>query len=118
MTSSRRTGFDVVVRRLVLDRSGGLCERCGVRPVEALHHRRARGMGSTRRPETNLPANGLGVCAPCHDHIERNRSEAYENGWLVHQHHDPAQIPVNRRGLLVLLDNNGDYTPATQEGAA
>jgi 5-methylcytosine-specific restriction protein A len=113
-----RTGFDVVVRQLILDRAGGLCERCGAEPVQQIHHRRPRSMGSTRRPETNLPANGLAVGVLCHNRIESHRTEAYENGWLVHQNHDPAQIPVNRRGLTVLLNNAGDYTPITQEGAA
>jgi len=108
---SRPQGFTPAVKALVSERSGGLCERCGRHePDMQYHHRRARGMGSTKRPDTNQPANCLHVSAACHAIIESLRAEAYEFGWLVRQHQTPADIPVLRRGVWVLLDNDGGYT--------
>lgn len=108
--SRRSTGFPPVVRSLVLDRSGGKCEKCGeFHSDAALHHRRPRGSGSTRRPETNLPSNALLLCAACHRHVESYRTQAFDQGWLVRQSHQPADIPVLRRGQMVLLDDEGGF---------
>ena len=105
------TGFSSATRRLILDRSGGVCERCGVRPVEALHHRRPRGMSGSRRADTNTPANCLASCNECHLYIESNRTEALEMGWLVRQGHDPEHVPVMYRGMgLVQLHPDGAIT--------
>jgi 5-methylcytosine-specific restriction enzyme A len=111
------TGFPNRVRDIITRRSDGACERCGLAaPAYQLHHRRCRGMGGSSRDDTNQPANGFTVCISCHNHIESNREEALFAGWLVRQGHDPATVPVMRRGEWVLLDNDGYYTPA--EGAA
>lgn len=109
----RRTGFPPLVRTLVLERSGGRCEICDEYDSDVeLHHRRCRGMGSTRRPETNMPSNCLALCAHCHHcRVESYRAEAYDNGWLVRQSHNPADVPVLRRGLWVVLDNEGGFEP-------
>lgn len=71
-------------------------------------------MGSTRRPETNGAANALWVCNLDHLRIESHRSLAYDNGWLVKQSQFPADVPVLRRGVFVLLRDNGDIIPHTQ----
>lgn len=105
---SRLTGFSPLVRHTISERSEGLCEICGTAPAEQYHHRRCRGMGSTRRLETNLPANCLHVCAADHGFLEVNRRDALAAGWLVSQHRTPALIPVLRRGVWVLLGNDGD----------
>jgi len=111
----RQTGFGVVVKAIIRDRANGLCERCGEYAYEMQHHhRRARGMGSTRRPETNMPANALAVCPRCHSEIESYRSVSYDSGWLVHQSRNPADIPVLRRGVWVLLDDLGGVNPVEE----
>jgi 5-methylcytosine-specific restriction protein A len=108
------TGFAPLVRGIIRDRSSGMCEvqvACeGIAAVQQ-HHRRTRGMGSTKRPESNLPANGLHVCIPCHVHIGANPAQAYEKGWLVRQSADPALVPVLYRGEWFRLDNVGSFTP-------
>lgn len=107
---SRPTGFPPIVRSLVLDRSGGRCEKCGeFQSDAAMHHRRPRGAGSTRRPETNMASNALLLCGACHRHVESYRAQAFDNGWLVRQSHLPAEVPVLRRGQLVLLDDIGGF---------
>jgi 5-methylcytosine-specific restriction protein A len=101
------TGFSSHVRATIHERAQGWCERCGGERGWEIHHRRPRGAGGTRRPETNLPSNGLLLCAASHRRIESQRAEAYEHGWLVHQTSDPREIPVLYRGTWVLLDDRG-----------
>lgn len=110
------TGFSSEVREIVRQRAGWTCEvqvRCQSRAMGwELHHRRPRGMGGSRRPETNSPANSLGVCADCHRFIEHHRDTARANGWLVRQVDNPATIPVLRRQVWVLLDDHGGFERA------
>lgn len=110
-------GFSRQCVAVMLDRSLGWCERCGGERINDAHHRRPRGMGSTLRPETNQPSNGLMLGRKCHDWVESHRAESYEHGWLVHQSVDPREVPVLYRGTLVYLDDLGnmhDQPPAEQ----
>ena len=95
-----------------------MCEVMAACPGRAvalydLHHRRARGMGSSKRPETNMAGNALAVCRDCHRLIESQREMALANGWLVRQNQTPADIPVLYRHRWSLLDNDGDVTLAS-----
>jgi 5-methylcytosine-specific restriction protein A len=109
------SGFAPLVRGIIRERSGGVCEvqvACkGIAATEQ-HHRRGRFMGGTNRAETDLPANGLDCCNLCHHYITTDhRTESYENGWLVRQSADPSLIPVLYRGEWIKLDNLGSLTP-------
>ena len=103
------------VRSQVLDRDEFCCVRCGayVGPFGdySIHHRRPRGMGGTKRPESNLPANLLTLCGSgttgCHGEVESNRTAAVADGFLVSQHADPEVIPVHTWRGKVLLSNDG-----------
>lgn len=106
------TGFPSAVRSMAIERANGLCEKCGERRGVQLHHRRPRGMGSTRRYATNAASNALFLCYPCHLDIESNRDLAYENGWLVHQCDEPRWTPVLYRGMWVHLDDHGNLLDA------
>lgn len=106
----RNTGATQAVRDLCFGRDGG-CVCCGSTYMLQLHHRRARGMGSTRRPETNLPANLIVVCRDCHDWVESSRETALDRGLLVPQHKTPAEVPLIRHGVWCLLDDEGGVTP-------
>lgn len=117
------SGFSPASRILIYARAQERCERCGVYAYGgSVHHRRPRGMGGSKRPETNGPANGLLLCGHastpggCHQWVETHRAEALDLGLLVLQSHTPTEVPVLTRHGLVLLDNNGNYTPT--EGAA
>lgn len=101
------TGFPKAVRDLVKERSQGSCEVCGFGRAEQLHHRRARGMGSTRRPDSNTAANCLAACSECHAMIESRRTYAYDRGWLVRQHFPPEGVPVVFQGDWALLHPDG-----------
>ncbi|OIN80191.1 hypothetical protein [Mycobacterium malmoense] len=118
----RPTGFTPDVVELVTMRSGCHCEvmatGCTLL-VEQMHHRRPRGMGGSRRPDTNTAANALAVCRRCHNRIESMRTWARGNGFVLPQHADPAAEPVwwrcgidgARAKLWVLLSDNGDRIP-------
>lgn len=93
----RRTGPDDCTREVVTTRALWACERCGGAVSQGscqIHHRKPRGAGGTSNPVTNSPANLLLLCNECHLWVERNRTEAYEQGWLVRREHDPVKSPV------------------------
>ena len=101
------TGFPKRVRELVTKRSQDCCEICGLaKPVHA-HHRRPRGAGGSKAPDTNTAANCLWVCLPCHEHAESYRAVALDRGWLVRQGQNPADVPVIYQGNWAVLDDDG-----------
>jgi hypothetical protein len=109
------TGFPKNVRELVFIRANGYCEICGFDQPTQIHHRRARGAGGTRRVSTNTASNALAVSLECHALAESRRELAYSRGWLVHQQHNPAEVPVMINGSeWVLLDDHG-YTTAVEQ---
>jgi hypothetical protein len=103
------------VRQIVLDRDEYRCVRCGeyIGPFGdySIHHRRPRGMGGTKRPETDLPANLLTLCGSgttgCHGLVESDRLLATARGFLVSQYADPELIPVHTFRGKALLSNDG-----------
>lgn len=103
------------VRDDLWNRSGGLCEKCGVDPAEVAHHRRPRGMGGSRDAVTNTLANLLHVSNLCHLQIESNRADSLEKGWLVLQGQDPRVIPVCYRDYdrPQILNVDGTFCDAT-----
>jgi 5-methylcytosine-specific restriction protein A len=85
------------------------CRRCGTDATGMpLHHRKPRGSGGTTDPAINSPANLILACLHCHNWIETHRTYGYENGWLVHREHNPADIPV--------IDNLGHIFWITDDG--
>jgi 5-methylcytosine-specific restriction enzyme A len=105
------TGFPVKVRATVHHRAAGMCEKCGTARATEIHHRRPRGMGGSKVDDTNTASNALFLCARCHGIIEDQRRYAIDQGWLVKQHHHPADIPVLYRGAWVFLDDLGNMKP-------
>lgn len=107
------SGFPQSVRQLVRERAMDSCEVCwfGTHDLQ-FHHRRPRGMGSTRRTDANTAANCLLLCLGCHERIESHREYARQRGYLVRQYHRPREVPVSRWGNeWVLLDDLGGATP-------
>jgi len=101
--------------RLVRARDHDACARCGSTNQLTTHHRRARGMGGSRWPGINQPANLLTLCGSgttgCHGFVESYRRTSRTDGLLVSQHADPAPVPVFTCRGWVLLDNDGGTTP-------
>lgn len=103
--------FSDDIRKAIIERSGGRCEICGVAASQYhIHHRRPRGMGGSKMTESGSAANGILIHPHCHDSVEKNRSLAIENGWLVPQGHDPAYSPILRRGEWVTLTEDGSVS--------
>lgn len=78
--SDRRRRRDAVYperRNDVYERSGGICEHCGVRPCEQVHHIEGRG-----GPDPHRLSNLIGLCAGCHEHAHRNPAWAREVGLM------------------------------------
>lgn len=80
------------------------------------HHRKARGMGGSRNPDINQPANLLMVCGSgttgCHGFIESNRLWAYELGLLIYTVAEREITPAYLRHGNVRLDDAGSWTYA------
>ena len=116
---SARSGFTAEAVAIILTRSGGYCEilteGCTQR-ANQIHHRRPRGMGGTKRPESNEAANGLATCEACHRYCETQAREwARNHGFIVPQGADPASRRVwwrcrwwSNRKEWVWLDNEGN----------
>lgn len=110
------SGFTPATRAIVYARAGQRCELCGEYAYGgSVHHRRPRGMGGDKRPETSSPANALLLCGQgntgCHGWVESHRLEAYDLGLLLRRWQDPRLEPVTIRAGRVLLGEHGEYLP-------
>lgn len=100
-----------------------MCEVCGTREAQQIHHRTGRQMGGSRQPWINLPGNLLDVCYdPCHEKITRPKpgmTDRYRSlGWLVRRGITrPSEIPVYMWHDSVLgwwlLEDDGECTQPT-----
>ncbi len=98
----RNTGPTPAVRRTVTERATGACERCGktITGPYSIHHRKPRGMGGTRDPKANSPANLVLLCGSattpegCHTAVERFRQAAITTGYIVTRTADPETVPI------------------------
>lgn len=105
--------FSELVKASVRERTQMLCDRCGlsVRHPQ-YHHRRPRGMGGSDNTIIGLASNALLLHPNCHEWIERNRTAAVKNGWLVRSWDDPADVPILRCGEWMFLNTDGSMSPA------
>lgn len=113
-------------RAAVIRRDESICQWCGLYVDTAtgdysLQHRRARGMGGSSLPDTDLPSNLVLVhgsaTTGCHGHIESHREEAIARGFNVPQStfrrpSVPATVPLLAKagpaGRWYRFDDNGD----------
>lgn len=110
----RTTGPSTATRELVRWRDRDRCRRCGA-PTWQIHHRQPRGMGGTRDPRVNSPANLVLLCGTgvtgCHGWVESHRALAREQGWLVSQWADPVDVPIVHMGHVTYLTEQGQALP-------
>lgn len=128
--SRRDTGPSQVTVLQVLRRDGYSCVRCGRDATGergrdwSVQHRRPRGMGGSRRNDTNSPQNLIVLCGSatspggCHEAVESHRAEAIANGWLLWQTQDPAAEPVlvAHSSRWVWLTEDGRYSSEPPAG--
>jgi hypothetical protein len=115
----RNTGPARSVTDIVRDRFGGLCARCG-RPGPTRQPPQPRGAGGTSDPAINDLSNLVWLCGDgttlCHGHVEHNRAEAYEDGYLVRRPLSPRLKPIRLwDGREVYLDNEGGINPPSED---
>jgi hypothetical protein len=120
--------FTPVTVKAAWQREHGACFRCrmGLRfelrgAVYAggwsAHHRKPRGRGGSRNPMVSSVANCLVLCGTgttgCHGWVERNRSLALEQGYLIPLNattpeYEPAAVRIrSASGGWWLLTENG-----------
>lgn len=102
--SRPKPGIPADVREAVLIRDEGKCQRCGMwlaNVPSSVHHRLPRKSGGRHgaaEARINAMANLVLLCGDgvrgCHGDIERDRTQAYDDGWLVRENEDPATVPV------------------------
>lgn len=111
-------------RDLVIARDEGRCVRCSVFVVDpesgapvaqySLQHRSPRGMGGTKNPVIDSPANLVVLCGTgttgCHGKTETARARARLHGWSVSRYQDPREVPMlhDRHGWVLVGDT---YSP-------
>jgi 5-methylcytosine-specific restriction protein A len=125
----RDTKPSAKVVALVWARDGGCCFCCGAGLLFAqrgvgwsMQHRRARGMGGSRRPDTNEPQNLILLCGSatspggCHARVESRLLRDGGMGWSIKQAQNPLLSPVMhwRLGYAWLtVDGRMSTTPPT-----
>lgn len=98
-------------RRSVVERSNGLCEKCGQQRGSEAHHRKNRSQGGKWDV-----GNILWLCHDCHAWITVNPEISRQNGWAVPYHKNPELVPVLIIGQWMLLKNNStvEWTTAPE----
>lgn len=114
-TRTTNGAFDADTRELAAARAGLVCEICGVNRIEQFHHRRPRGAGGGRAPETSSVANCLPLCSADHALVESNRTWAMQCGYLVSQFQKPSEVAVRLAGRFVFLTVDGLYSELDPE---
>lgn len=107
-------------RAIVKARSGGMCERCGLRAAETMHHRRFRSQGGPWTPSNILHLDGDGTRG-CHGVLTNTngqRAEFEAAGWIVPSYADWREVPVLRFGEFVILLDDGGFEPVEKGTAA
>lgn len=66
---TRAKEFSPAIRRIVMERSGGKCELCHMRPITHFHHAVFRSAGGNGEL-----SNAIGLCYPCHSACHATRA--------------------------------------------
>jgi hypothetical protein len=97
-------------RTIVAARSGGVCEVCGARRADSMHHRVKRGRGGPWTPSNILHTCGSGTTG-CHGRIEAHPAIAADFGYDLPTGEVPTTVPVWLRNVhgwaWWLLDDEG-----------
>jgi 5-methylcytosine-specific restriction protein A len=99
-------------RAIVWERAGGICEFCGDKRADEVHHRRNRAMGGSSDPDIHAVSSLLALCRDCHRAVGDFPRGAEALGLLVpHGEAEPRDVPVQYRGRRVLLNDDGGIRP-------
>ena len=102
-------------RKVLHERSGGVCEGCGLRRATDAHHRQYRSRGGSHAVSNLLAlcggAGGLpgGNYTGCHGISHTAEGEA--RGWSIRSGYNPAEVPAQ-----IVLDGLRVYVHLTADG--
>jgi hypothetical protein len=103
------------LRAMLRLRSEGICEvqlpGCHGRATDNCHRLGKKAGGRPRRDLDRL-ANLYHGCRHCHGWTHDNPLEAQAMGLVLREYQKPEDEPMLRRGVRVLLDDDGYVTPA------
>jgi HNH endonuclease len=102
-------------RVIVYERSNRLCERCGQKRADTVHHRKNRSQGGTWDPSNLMHLCGDGTHG-CHGVLTNTRMAFYGAGWCVKRDNVPAEMGVVYRGRWVFLGDDGSVIEAADLG--
>lgn len=106
---------EATAKRLVIARSGDVCECCGAARGESFSHRQPKGLGGLWTPENGLRTCGDGT-RKCHGWIEANPRAAELKGWRVRSRVDPALFPVlHAVEGRIYLTRDGGFSPVAPD---
>lgn len=103
---SKATPIPQKVRKIVLERADGRCEKCGRIAHLELHHRKYRSRGGKHTVSNIVGLCGFGNTSGCHGWAHTS-PDAHVDGFSVASWDEPETKPVARRGVWVLLDEYG-----------
>lgn len=101
-------------RRLVEQRSGGVCESCGVRYASDIHHRQYRSRGGTHDVHNLIHLCGWGNHTGCHG---KAHTDGETSGMSIRRGYRSVLIPMLRRGVWVLPDDDGGWQEISEATA-
>lgn len=97
-------------RRLVEQRSGGVCESCGDKPASDVHHRKYLSRGGSHDVHNliHLCGGAFGMTGGNHSGCHgRAHKTGEREGLAIRSHERSELIPVLYRGVWVLPDDDG-----------
>lgn len=90
-TTKKTKGISRAAYAACVERSGGVCEGCGVARAPHIHHRLYRSRGGL-----DELANLIHLCVKHHNEAHTAAGERF--GWSVKSGNDPEQVPVFHKG--------------------
>ena len=104
--------FTAKAKKVIRERSGGMCEGCAKVRASHFHHRRYK----SRLGRGNV-ANGLHLCVGCHGLAHTLFGE--QQGWSIRSGFDPLKVPVSHAVHgLVTFDDDGGFETTNGYGVA
>lgn len=114
------SGFPTRVQRQIRQRSGGVCEGCGVREATQMHHCQYRSKGGPEVASNGLHLCGSGNHTGCHGDAHGGKA-AEAIGWSIRSGFDPLLVPkllvVDGRQGWFRLDDEGGREPIAEADA-
>jgi hypothetical protein len=109
--------FNAKAVKLIRERSGGVCEGCGIERATQIHHRKYKSRGGRGNPANGLHVCGFGNAGGCHGIA--HTAIGQERGWSLGSYFVPAGEPVMHAAHgPVLFDDLGGYEITTGKGWA